>query len=321
MAYSPAGTVDCIPVLNASEYEKISRLAHEHFGLDLRGSKQGLVAARLGKKLRELGLKSFQHYYDYVKADRSGAALASMVDQLTTNHTSFFRGPKHFDYLRETVFPTLRTRSRIHIWSAACSSGEEPYSIAMSLLEEAPREAAAKVHIKATDISTRVLEKAKRGVYPAERVAEIPPALRQRYLLKGQDESAGSYRFKSDPRSMIEFEHLNLMGTLPQAYCCSVIFCRNIMIYFDKPTQQSLVQRLSEHLEDGGTLFIGHSESLNNIAHGLDYVCPAIYRKPGGTHIRPDLTDLHASIGRVEVRTAGPAERDLRAAGGDLCPR
>jgi chemotaxis protein methyltransferase CheR len=285
VAYSFASAVDSTPLLHASEYEKISRLAYEHFGLDLRGSKQGLVAARLGKKLRELGLKSFQHYYDYVKADRSGAALANMVDQLTTNHTSFFREPKHFELLRNAVFPALRARSRIHIWSAACSSGEEPYSIAMSLLEEAPREAAVKVRIKGTDISTRVLEKAKRGVYPAERVAEIPPALLHRYLLKATDESVGSYRFKNDIRSMIEFEHLNLMGRLPEEYCCSVIFCRNLMIYFDKPTQQSLIERLSERLEDGGYLFIGHSESLNNISHGLDYVYPATYRKPGGAHI------------------------------------
>lgn len=284
MACSPASAVDSMPALNSSEYEKISRLAYEHFGLDLRGSKQGLVAARLGKKLRELGLSSFQRYYEYVKADRSGVALAGMVDLLTTNHTSFFREPRHFDFLRKTVFPALRTRSRIHIWSAACSTGEEPYSIAMSLLEEAPCEAAAKVRIKATDISTRVLEKARRGVYPADRVAEIPTALRQRYLLQSTHESAGSYRFKNDIRSMIEFEHLNLMGRLPEGYRCSVIFCRNLMIYFDKPTQQSLVQRLSEGLEDGGYLFIGHSESLNNISHGLDYICPATYRKPGRTH-------------------------------------
>jgi chemotaxis protein methyltransferase CheR len=282
VACPSASAVDCPPVLRASEYEKISRLAYEHFGLDLRGSKQSLVAARLGKKLRELGLESFQRYYDYVKADRSGAALASMVDQLTTNHTSFFREPKHFDFLSKTVFPALRARSRIHIWSAACSSGEEPYSIAMSLLEAAPHEAAVKVRIKATDISTRVLEKAKRGTYAAERVAGIPPELRQRYMLKAAEESAGSYRFKSDIRSMIEFEHLNLMGKLPEGYWCSAIFCRNIMIYFDKPTQQSLVQRLSEHLEDGGYFFVGHSESLNNISHGLNYVCPATYRKPGG---------------------------------------
>jgi chemotaxis protein methyltransferase CheR len=273
-----ARAVDLYPTLNQREFEQISKLAYEHFGLDLRGGKQGLVAARLGKKLRELGLDSFQDYYDYVKADRSGAALAGMVDQLTTNHTSFFREPRHFDFLRKTIFPTLRARSRIHIWSAACSTGEEPYSIAMSLLEESPCEAAVKVRIRATDISTRVLERARVGTYQTERMESIPPALLQRYLLKSHD---GTFRFRNEVRCMIDFEHLNLMRRLPQGYLCSVIFCRNIMIYFDKPTQQSLVQRLSEHLEDGGYLLIGHSESLNNIAHGLDYVCPATYRKPG----------------------------------------
>jgi chemotaxis protein methyltransferase CheR len=275
-----AGPVDSIPVLNNSEYEKISRLAYEHFGLDLRNSKQSLVAARLGKMLRELGLKSFQHYYDYVRADRSGAALTTMVDHLTTNHTSFFREPRHFEFLRKTIFPVLRMRRRIDIWSAACSSGEEPYSIAMSLLEESPREAAAQVRIKASDISTRVLERATRGIYPVDRLEGIPAPLLQRYLLRGQSECAGTFRFKNEVRSMIEFEHRNLMDAFPEGYFCSVIFCRNIMIYFDKPTQQSLVQRLSQHLEDGGYLFIGHSESLTNIAHNLEYVCPATYRKP-----------------------------------------
>jgi chemotaxis protein methyltransferase CheR len=283
MARMLARATDCIPVLSDREFEKISRLAYEHFGLDLRPGKQDLVAARLGKILRGLGLKSFQHYYDYVRADRSGTALATMVDHLTTNHTSFFREPRHFDFLCKTIFPTLRTRPRIHIWSAACSSGEEPYSIAMSLLEESPREAAAKVRIKASDISMRVLEKARRGVYPEERFEGIPATLLQRYLLKGPDDGTDTLRFKSEVRSMIEFEHLNLIEKLPEGYCCSVIFCRNIMIYFDRPTQQSLVQRLSQHLEDGGYLFIGHSESLNNISHGLEYVSPATYRKPGHT--------------------------------------
>lgn len=153
----------------------------------------------------------------------------------------------------------------------------------MSLLEESPREAAAKVRIKATDISTRVLDKAKAGVYGPERLAGIPSAILQRYMAKEPSDATGALRFKSEVRGMIDFGHLNLMGPLPQGYKCSVIFCRNIMIYFDKPTQQRLVGRLSEHLEDGGYLLIGHSESLNNITHGLAYVCPATYRKPGGT--------------------------------------
>ncbi|MDP9050153.1 MAG: protein-glutamate O-methyltransferase [Acidobacteriota bacterium] len=283
MASSPLTIFDSIPVLKPVEFEKISQLAYEHFGLDLRGGKQGLVAARLGKKLRELGLKSFQQYYDYVQADRSGVALAGMVDQLTTNHTSFFREPRHFDFLRKIVFPTLRARSRIHIWSAPCSSGEEPYSIAMSLLEESPREVAAKVRIRATDISTRVLQKARLGVYQEDRLQDIPAPLLQRYMFREQGDALNSFRFKSEIRAMIDFEHLNLMQALPQGYSCSAIFCRNMMIYFDKPAQQGLVQRLSERLEPGGYFFIGHAESLNGISHGLDYVCPATYRKPGGT--------------------------------------
>jgi chemotaxis protein methyltransferase CheR len=281
MAHLPSDAACSLPVLNAKEFQDISRLAYEHFGLDLRNGKQDLIVARLGRQLRELGLKSFQHYYDYVIADRSGAALANMVDHLTTNHTSFFREPKHFDFLRKTILPSLHGRSRIHIWSAACSSGEEPYSIAMSLLEESPREAIAKVRIRATDISMRMIERAKRGVYRGERLEGIPGPLLQRHLLREQDEATDSFRFKSEIRTMIEFERLNLMDRLPESYLCSVIFCRNIMIYFDKPTQQHLVQRLSNHLEDGGYLFIGHSETLNNISHDYEYVCPATYRKPG----------------------------------------
>jgi len=213
VASSPT-RIDAFPVLNPGEFAKFSKLAYEHFGLDLRNGKQGLIASRLGKKLRELGLKSFQAYYDYVNADRSGAAMATMVDLLTTNHTGFFREPRHFDFLRKTIYPTLRSRSQIHIWSAACSSGKEPYSIAMSLLEES-REAAVKVRIRATDISTRVLEKGRRGVYSAERFEGIPVPLLQRYLLKGQNASAHCFRFKNEIRSMINFEHLNLMDKLP----------------------------------------------------------------------------------------------------------
>jgi chemotaxis protein methyltransferase CheR len=281
MATSSLVFGDAMPVLKPVEFEKIRRLAYDHFGLDLSSGKQGLVAARLGKVLRELGFTSFQTYYDYVQADRSGAALAKMVDHLTTNHTSFFREPRHFEFLRKTIFPMLRNRSQIHLWSAACSTGEEPYSIAMSLLEESPHDAMDKVKIKATDISTRVLETARRGVYKEERFSDFGAGLLKRYLTKGQSSSGITYQFKTEVRSMVQFEHLNLMQKLPAGYLASVIFCRNIMIYFDSPTQQSLVARLTEHLEDGGYLFIGHSESLNTISHGLTYVCPAIYRKQG----------------------------------------
>jgi len=268
-----------IPVLRASEFELISKLAYRHFGLDLNPSKQGLVSARLNKQLRELGLRSFREYYDHVTSDLTGAAMTSMVDCLTTNHTSFFRELRHFDFLCKTIIPELKGRPHVHIWSAACSSGEEPYSIAMSLLEQPHAEADTRVKIMATDISTRVLEKARRGTYTTDRLNEIPPLMLQRYMQKTQGAGADSYTFKKNVRSMIEFRHLNLMDRLPDGCRYSVIFCRNIMIYFDKPTQQDLVRRLSAHLEDGGYLLIGHSESLNVISHELDYISPATYRK------------------------------------------
>jgi len=286
------------PVLQASEFRQISGLAYEHFGLDLSNGKEGLVAARLGKKLRELKLPSFQAYLDYVKADRTGDALTSMVDLLTTNHTSFFREAKHFDFLRSTVLPQLEGRPTIDIWSAACSTGEEPYSIAMSLLEEAGPTALAKVRIKATDISTRVLETGRQGVYPEARFGDVPDALMRKYLLRGQRGSAGCFRFKDEVRSMIQFEHLNLMTKLPEGYKCSALFCRNIMIYFDKPTQQNLVARLSEHIEDGGYFFVGHSESLNGISHQLEFVAPATYRKVAKSSSRTERMHLVRQIGR-----------------------
>jgi chemotaxis protein methyltransferase CheR len=277
---APAPLLDALPVLHQHEFLKISQMVYDYCGVDLRHGKESLIAARLGKKLREFQLSSFHEYVEYVTKDATGNAMAVMVDHLTTNHTSFFRESQHFDFLTKTIYPTLKSRSEIHVWSAACSSGEEPYSIAMSLLEDVGEAAATRVRIKATDISTRVLEKAKRGVYETERFRGISEVLLQRYLLKGRNASANKYRFKDEIRSMVDFSHLNLMDVLPENYRCSVIFCRNIMIYFDKPTQESLVRRLADRLEDGGYFFIGHSESLNGISHGFDYVSPATYQKP-----------------------------------------
>ncbi|CAN5552024.1 protein-glutamate O-methyltransferase CheR [soil metagenome] len=274
--------VTALPTLRAHEFELIRVLAHEHFGLDLRSGKEGLVAARLGRRLRELGLRSYREYYDHVVSDRTGAAMTAMVDCLTTNHTSFFREARHFEFLRDTIFPALKMRPQIHIWSAACSSGEEPYSIAMSWLEESHGEFGSRLRIKATDISTKILERARRGEYSSDRIKEIHLPMVQRYLLRTA--SGDSFTFKNAVRVLIEFQYLNLVESLPAGYRCSVIFCRNIMIYFDKKTQQDLVQRLSAHLEDGGYLFIGHAESLSSIEHGLTYVSPAIYRKPGPRH-------------------------------------
>ena len=268
------------PVLRPAEFQKIAELAYRHFGLDLRDGKQALVESRIGKKLRELGLASFSEYLDYIEADRSGEALTGMVDLLTTNFTSFFREPQHFTFLTQTILPTLRSRSEIRIWSAACSSGEEPYSIAMTLLEQSRDKALPAIHIRASDISTRVLGIGRNAVYPADRCTSIPAPLQPRYLLRGTGVQSGSLRFKPEVRACVEFHRLNLMEALPETPPFPLIFCRNIMIYFDRPTQEGLVRRLTERLEPGGHLFIGHSESLNSISHGLDYVAPAIWRKP-----------------------------------------
>jgi len=262
--------------LKASEFDQIRRLAHRLFGLDLKHGKEELVSARLGKMMRRYGFNSFGSYYDHVVRDSSGEALIEMIDALTTNHTSFLREPAHFEFLEEVVrsdFPGVPLR----IWSAACSTGEEPYSIAFHLVNAGvPRSSA---HIVATDISTRALDKARRGLYQAERLAQMPQTWNRRFLLQGDGEWKGWYKIKPEIAGMIEFRRLNLMEPFRGGETFHVIFCRNVMMYFDRETQGDLVRRLAERLEPGGYFLIGHSESLNGFEHPLTYCRPATYRK------------------------------------------
>jgi chemotaxis protein methyltransferase CheR len=274
-------TVDdtsCRP-LKAREFAKIRQLAYDTFGLDLRAGKETLVSARLGKQIRASGCRSFDEYYEQVVADSTGESLINLINALTTNHTSFFREPAHFDFLRNTFLPAHKNHGSIDIWSAACSSGEEPYSIAMSLLEGLGAVAPGKVRILATDISTRVLAKAEQGIYPTERFEGIPDPLLRKFWLRGEGGWAGHYRVRKEVRALIEFRRLNLLDSVPQIGRFSLIFCRNVMIYFDKPTQQRVVERLAMCLAPGGYLLTGHAESLSGIEHGLHYVQPAVYRK------------------------------------------
>ncbi len=268
--------------LHKREFEQVCRTMYDSFGIDLEG-KEVLVAARLGKKLRELQLPSFESYLEMVRKDASGESLTAMVDVLTTNHTSFFREPKHFDYLRSTILPSLKPTETIRIWSAACSSGEEPYSIAFTLCEALGAGAETRASILATDISTRVLEIAKRGVYEADRFSTMTHDRMRRHLLKGSGNSSGLYMVRKEIRSMVSFHRLNLMEDFTQMEKFQVIFCRNVMIYFDRKTQEALVRRLTDQLEPGGYLLIGHAESLNGVEHDLKYVCPATYRKSTAT--------------------------------------
>jgi chemotaxis protein methyltransferase CheR len=272
--------------LSARDFDQFRTLAHQKFGLDLPDGKQQLVASRLGKKMRELNLTSFNAYYQHVVEDRTGEALTAMIDALTTNHTSFFRESAHFDFLRRTVLPSLRSRSSLPFWSAACSSGEEPYSIAFSLFDELGPESLSRLRIVATDISTRVLGLAQAAVYPAERFRGVSPDQLRRYVLKGEGKYRDSFLVKRQFRETIEFRRLNLMEDLSNLGPFPVIFCRNVMIYFDRATQQDLVNRLAGRLEPGGYLFIGHAESLGGIDQPLEYVRPAVYRKSSDEGIR-----------------------------------
>ncbi|HUO31535.1 MAG TPA: protein-glutamate O-methyltransferase CheR [Bryobacteraceae bacterium] len=268
--------------LKPQEFESIRRLAYEKFGLDLRKGKEELVAARLGKRMREGGFDSFEQYYQHVVSDPSGEALIGMIDSLATNHTSFLREAQHFDFLRQSVLPALRERPRAEFWSAACSTGEEPYTLAFMLCDAWGIDAFRRVRILATDISTKALTGSRNAVYPEERFTTVPSGWLRQYLLRGEGRWKGWYRVKPELRSQIEFTRLNLIEPFSHAQLFPVIFCRNVMIYFDKATQETLVNRLANCLEPGGYLFIGHAESLTGVHHGLSYVRPAIYQKPAG---------------------------------------
>jgi len=272
---------DTLRPLTAVEFQRIRDLVYQRCGLDLRAGKEQLVSARLGKKIRAAKFRSFQEYFQHVLDDRTGEAITEMIDALTTNYTHFFREPSHFDFLRQTILPALRRRDSGTIWSAACATGEEPYSIAMCL-QDALGPDAARFRVLATDISTRALAAARRAVFPAERFQDVAiPSLR-RYLLRGSGASEGLYRVKTEALPPITFQRLNLVEPFSHVGTFPLIFCRNVMIYFDRKTQTDLVERLTGCLEPGGHLFIGHAESLNPIEHTLEYVQPAVYRKSGG---------------------------------------
>jgi chemotaxis protein methyltransferase CheR len=261
------------PQLHQADFEKISRLAYDNFGLNLADGKQALVSARLAKEMRRLGYESFTDYYRQVCADSTGQSLMGLIDALTTNYTAFLREPQHFELLMSLAATELRHASPLLVWSAACSSGEEPYSIAMTLAQ-----AARPARILATDISTRVLETARRAIYPAEKLEPFPDSWKRAFLLRGTGKASGKFQIKREIRALVEFRRLNLLDhASPGEF--HFIFCRNVMIYFDRSTQQRIAARLAHSLHPGGYLFIGHSETLNGLDQPLRYVRPSVYRR------------------------------------------
>ena len=265
--------------LSPADYERIRRLAHNSFGLDLKDGKEALVAARISKRIRELHLSGVREYLERLERDPSGEALRELVDDLTTHFTSFLREKEHFDLLQNRILVEWPPPQHLRIWSAGCSTGEEPYSIIFSILDHEP--SLDRVELYATDISRPVLETAAGGVYDEDRLRDMPPGWIPRFFQKGCGRWAGSCRVKKDLRSRIRFERRNLIESLDGLPLFHVIFCRNLMIYFNRETQERLVRQFAAHLEPGGYLFIGHSEGLMAINHALEFVKAAIYRKPG----------------------------------------
>jgi chemotaxis protein methyltransferase CheR len=265
--------------LSKRTFDRVRKLVYHAAGIDLRPGKESMVSARLGRLMRTTGLQTYEECLDQVESDTTGRMLVGLIDALTTNYTYFLREPAHFDFMAKEILPRIAQRGRIEIWCAAAATGEEPYSIAFTLLETLGTGAAAHSRILATDISVRALTAARTGVYPADRFRNVPAAWLPKYLLRGEGSSSGLYKIKPEVGRVVEFRRLNLVEPFQPGAVFPLISCRNVMIYFDKPTQERIVNRLAMFLEPGGYLFVGLSESLNGMSHPLEYVRPSIYRK------------------------------------------
>jgi len=271
-----------IPVLSDRDLATITRLVYAKSGISLHSGKRALVTARLQKLLKRSGFSTFKEYIRYLQNDRSGHELTAMLDAIATNHTAFFREPQHFDFLAKVVLPPLRARgdtTPILGWSAACSTGEEPYTIAMTAFEQLGSTPGRPLRLLASDLSTKALARATEGIYKADRVAGLPRYLILKYFEKGDDLPAAAVRVSEHVRRVVEFRQLNLLEEPPSGRPLDFIFCRNALIYFDRSTQQGVVSRLEQRLGPGGYLFTSHSESLNGLKHGLTWVAPAVYRR------------------------------------------
>ena len=271
--------------LSEKDFQRISNVIYKHCGINLSDGKKTLVRARLAKRMRALKFDSFKKYIDFALSDAGKHEFFSLVDSISTNLTSFFREKSHFQYLIEHFLPKLQESKiglsdhKIRIWSAGCSSGEEPYSLAITLIENIPDYQKWDVKILASDVSTRILDRAKQGTYDQSRVKPLTQEQKRRFLIPNRIEGEKVYQVSRELQSIISFRYLNLMKEWPFNGPFDIIFCRNVMIYFDKPTQAKLVERFGRCLTNGGVLCIGHSESLAGINHKYRFVQPATYIK------------------------------------------
>jgi chemotaxis protein methyltransferase CheR len=270
------------------EFQLISEFIHQTWGLKMPSAKRVMLESRLAKRLRSLGLTTFKEYTEYLFSPVGMEnELIHMIDVVSTNKTDFFREPGAFSYISQHVLPELIAgkgaglRKRLMVWSAACSTGEEPYTLAMVLSEFADRYPGFGFDylILATDVSRKVLEKARLAVYEEERIEAIPFEMRRKYLMKNKDPKERTYRVVPELRRKIRFRLMNLMEDFGLREPMDLIFCRNVIIYFERETQSLLLHRLCDQLVDGGYIIMGHSETLNGMNLPLVSVAPMIYRK------------------------------------------
>jgi chemotaxis protein methyltransferase CheR len=272
--------------VSSSEFKLFQELVHRETGIFLSDAKKALLVGRLSGRLRALGLDSFKEYYRHV-TEVDADEQVRMLDCITTNETRFFREPQQFEYLKERLIPQLkedaaagRRPKRIRVWSAASSTGEEAYSLAMMLRDELPVESGWTIEIFGSDISTRVLDKARAAVWFLDRSREIPAKYLKRYMLRGTGSSEGTMKAGPEIRSLVRFERINLIGdSYPVEGRFDMVFCRNVLIYFNAATKERVVNGLLAHLEANGQLFMGHAESMLGMAHRLRRVGPTVYEQ------------------------------------------
>ncbi len=281
--YDPNQPVAKPTSMGDKQFKIFSDFIHGEFGIKLPPSKKTMLEARLQKRLRVLGMSNYKEYCDFLFSPSGmDKELFYLINAVTTNTTDFFREPKHFEILYGRLLPEFYSRHRgeaFHIWSAGCSSGEEPYTLSMVLSEFAEQNPSFRFSILATDISLEVLEKAMRGVYAEEKVAPVPNHMKKKYLLRSKDKTRRLVRVSRELREAISFDRLNFMDEFDLKTTVNVIFCRNVVIYFDRPTQEKLFNKFCRHLKPGGYLFIGHSESLTGMTLPLEQVAPTVYKR------------------------------------------
>ena len=272
-------------VISSRDYTRLRKLVYDEAGINLGTERKTMLEGRIKRRLKELAILSYSEYCEYLfSGEGLRDELVHLIDVVTTNKTDFFREPRHFDFLTATAVPEFlasnSARRPMLIWSAACSTGEEPYTLAMVLSEYGLTHPGFAFRITATDISTTVLKKAALGIYSTDAVRPVPQSLKVKYFMRGRERSLERVRVVPELRSLVEFRHLNFMDSdygLTEKF--DVIFCRNVIIYFDRPTQQSILNKITQRLQPRGYLFMGHAETLHELVLPLAPVAPSLYRR------------------------------------------